>query len=118
MPRLTWAGWIAAAIFVGWALWERRRTRRAERLLAEEKNWVSELSDRLSIAYWRRDLDTGELWRSPTFLRLRGIADDVPAERERIAAMPHPEDRPHLARDLEAAYAAGGGEIHYRLLRK
>jgi diguanylate cyclase (GGDEF)-like protein/PAS domain S-box-containing protein len=117
MPGLTWAGWIAAAILVGWALWERRRSRWAEQLLAEEKNRVSELFDRLSIAHWRRDLDTGELWWSPTLRRLHGIADDVPAERERIAAMLHPEDRPHLARDLEAAYAAGGGEIHYRLYR-
>jgi signal transduction histidine kinase/ActR/RegA family two-component response regulator len=62
------------------------------------------------LAYWERDLQSGEIWYSPSFFRVLGMPPT--RDRELINARVHPDDRA----EFEAAYGAalhGGGAFSY-----
>ncbi|MFN3957852.1 MAG: PAS domain-containing protein, partial [Tepidimonas ignava] len=108
-------GWACAAA-AGWAWWRAHdRQRRTQGLLDDERQRFSELLDRLDIAHWRRNLDSGELWWSAVFRRMHGIGPEEAAARENALRHLVPDDRARVNQELEQAYQRGQGETHYRL---
>ncbi|TSE20728.1 PAS domain-containing protein [Tepidimonas aquatica] len=108
-------GWACAAA-AGWAWWRARgRHHTTEGLLDDERQRFSELLDRLDIAHWRRNVDSGELWWSEVFRRMHGIGPQEPAARENALRHLVPDDRARVNQELEQAYQRGHGETHYRL---
>ncbi|MFN3830181.1 MAG: PAS-domain containing protein [Tepidimonas ignava] len=108
-------GWACAAA-AGWAWWHAHdRQRRTQGLLDDERQRFSELLDRLDIAHWRRNLDSGELWWSAVFRRMHGIGPEEAAARENALRHLVPDDRARVNQELEQAYQRGQGETHYRL---
>ena len=112
LAALGWA--LAIGAMAGW--WHALRRGRAKgRRVEDERQRVSALFDRLGIAHWTRDLDSGQLWWSDMFRRMHGIAPGEPADRATALRLLVPQDRQRVNEELEAAYARGHGDTHYRL---
>lgn len=111
---LSTAGLLLAVIAAaGW--WRERQARlRAEAQIVPERQRFSALLERLGIGHWIRDLKTHEMWWSSSFRRLHGMPDELPARREHMLDILHPEDRERFASQLETAYRQGEGAMTYR----
>lgn len=114
---LALTGWLLALGAAG-AWWRaRRRQNAALDLLRRENRRLSDLFESLDIAHWTRNLETGELWWSDVFRRLHGIGPEVAATRENILRLTDPETQQRFASDIQSMYAAGKGEMDYRVIR-
>ncbi len=116
LDPLSAAGWLLAVLAAaGW--WREHRARcRAEAEVIPERQRFSELLERLGIGHWIRDLETQEMWWSTSFRHQHGMADALPALREHMLEILHPEDRESFSAQLDEAYRHGEGRMAYRSL--
>ncbi|WP_180684327.1 sensor domain-containing protein [Tepidicella baoligensis] len=116
LDALSVAALLLLVLSVGGWWREHRIRRRAEADAVPERQRFSELLERLGIGHWIRDLDTGDMWWSSSFRQQHGMADDLPARRENILAILHPDDREGFSARLDEAYRRGEGRTDYRTI--
>jgi PAS domain S-box-containing protein len=107
--------------------WEVTREEDAKREIARQAEQLREAQDRFERAVsgtqdclFDIDVSSGSCWVSPRFYELLGY---VPGEHEATVAtlytLMHPEDRPVMARMVEAHYVRNEPfDLEYRLLKK